>query len=358
MVKQRVYLKGNEALAYGALEAGLNAYFAYPITPSSEIPETLAKEFGNEKYPEYKFFLQAASELEAINMVIGAASGGARAMTATSSPGFSLKQEGLSYAACMELPFLIADICRAGPGLGNLGPEQSDYFQATKGGGHGDYRLIVLAPASVQEMALFPRIGFDLAFKYRNPVLILGDAFTGQLKEDVEFPDFTATKYDVSSWATTGAKGRPPHIINSLELDYQKHYNHLGRIFEKYKQAEAAEVRFEEYQTEDAEKIIVAFGIVSRIAKGVVNKLRSRGVKVGLFRPITLWPFPKSQLKKLASEGKEFLDVELSTGQMIEDVKLAVGDGVTLDFLGKWGGLVPSELEIESKLRKLEVVAI
>ena len=358
MVKKRVYLKGNEALAYGALEAGLNAYFAYPITPSSEIPETLAKEFGNEKYPEYKFFLQAASELEAINMVIGAAAGGARAMTATSSPGFSLKQEGLSYAACMELPFLIADICRAGPGLGNLGPEQSDYFQATKGGGHGDYRLIVLAPASVQEMALFPRIGFDLAFKYRNPVLILGDAFTGQLKEDVEFPDFTATKYDVSSWATTGAKGRSPHIINSLELDYQKHYNHLGKIFEKYKQAEATEVRFEEYQTEDAEKIIVAFGIVSRIAKGVVNKLRSRGVKIGLFRPITLWPFPKSELKKLASDGKEFLDVELSTGQMIQDVKLAVGDGVTVDFLGKWGGLVPSELEIESKLRKLEVVTI
>ncbi|HUK50618.1 MAG TPA: 3-methyl-2-oxobutanoate dehydrogenase subunit VorB [Terriglobales bacterium] len=358
MVNRRVYLKGNEALAYGALEAGLNAYFAYPITPSSEIPETLAREFGNEKYPEYKFFLQAASELEAINMVIGAASGGARAMTATSSPGFSLKQEGLSYSACMELPYLIADICRAGPGLGNLGPEQSDYFQATKGGGHGDYRLIVLAPSSVQEMALFPRLGFDLAFKYRNPVLILGDAFTGQLKEDVEFPEFTPSKYDISDWATTGAKGRPPHIINSLELDYQKHYKHLGRIFEKYKQAEANEVRYEAYQTEDAEKVIVAFGIVSRIAKGVVNKLRARGVKVGLFRPITLWPFPKVQLKKLASEGKEFLDLELSTGQMIQDVKLAVGDGATVDFLGRWGGVVPTEAEIESKLRKLEVVAV
>jgi len=358
MANRRVYLKGNEALAYGALEAGLNAYFAYPITPSSEIPETLAREFGNEKYPEYKFFLQAASELEAINMVIGAASGGARAMTATSSPGFSLKQEGLSYSACMELPYLIADICRAGPGLGNLGPEQSDYFQATKGGGHGDYRLIVLGPSSVQEMAMFPRLGFDLAFKYRNPVLILGDAFTGQLKEDVEFPEFTPSKYDVSGWATTGAKGRPPHIINSLELDYQKHYKHLGKIFEKYKQVEANEVRYEAYQTEDAEKVIVAFGIVSRIAKGVVNKLRARGVKVGLFRPITLWPFPKVQLKKLASEGKEFLDLELSTGQMIQDVKLAVGDGATVDFLGRWGGVVPTEAEIESKLRKLEVVAV
>ncbi len=349
-------MKGNEALAYGALEAGLNAYFAYPITPSSEIPETLAKEFGNKKYPDYKFFLQAASELEAINMVIGAAAGGVRAMTATSSPGFSLKQEGLSYAAGMELPFLVVDICRAGPGLGNLGPEQSDYFQSTKGGGHGDYRLFVLAPASVQEMALFPRIGFDLAFKYRNPALILGDAFTGQLKEDVEFPEFTPPKYDVSSWAATGAKGRGPHILNSLELDYQKQYKHVGKIFEKYKQAEANEVRFEAYLTEDAEKVIVAFGIVSRIAKGVINKLRSKGVKVGLFRPITLWPFPKLALRKLASEGKQFLDVELNTGQMYEDVKLAVGDGVTVDFLGKWGGIVPTEAEIESKLRRLEMV--
>jgi 2-oxoglutarate ferredoxin oxidoreductase subunit alpha len=357
MTKERVYLKGNEALAYGALEAGLNAYFAYPITPSSEIPETLAKEFGNKKYPDYKIFLQAASELEAINMVLGAASGGARAMTATSSPGYSLKQEGLSYAACMELPFLIADICRAGPGLGNLGPEQSDYFQATKGGGHGDYRLIVLAPDSVQEMALFPRIGFDLAFKYRNPTLILGDAFIGQLKEDVEFPEFTPPKFDVSSWATTGAKNREPHIINSLELDYQKHYQHVSKIFEKYKLIEMNEVRFEEYRTEDAEKIIVSFGIAARIAKGVVNRLRSKGVKVGLFRPITLWPFPKAQLKKLASEGKQFLDVELNTGQMFEDVRLAVGDSAVVDFLGRWGGIVPTEAEIESKLRRLEVVA-
>jgi 2-oxoglutarate ferredoxin oxidoreductase subunit alpha len=358
MAKKRVYLKGNEALAYGALEAGLNAYFAYPITPSSEIPETLAKEFGSNKYPDYKFFLQAASELEAINMVIGAASGGARAMTATSSPGFSLKQEGLSYAAAMELPFLIADICRSGPGLGNLGPEQSDYFQATKGGGHGDYHLLVLAPATVQEMALFPRIGFDLAFKYRNPVLILGDAFTGQLKEDVEFPEFTPEQYDTSLWATTGAKGRTPHIINSLELDYEKHFKHIGRMLEKYRKAEANDVRFEEYRTEDAETVIVSFGIVSRIAKGIVNKLRSKGVKVGLFRPITLWPFPKAQLKKLASEGRRFLVVELNTGQMLEDVKLAVGDSVTVDFLGKWGGIVPTEAEIESKVRRLEVVAV
>jgi 2-oxoglutarate ferredoxin oxidoreductase subunit alpha len=357
MAKPRQYLKGNEALAYGALEAGLNAYFAYPITPSSEIPETLAKEFGNKKYPDYKFFLQAASELEAVNMVLGAASGGVKAMTATSSPGFSLKQESLSYAACMELPFLIVDICRAGPGLGNLGPEQSDYFQATKGGGHGNYRLIVLAPASVQEMALFPRIGFDLAFKYRNPTLILGDAFTGQLKEDVEFPEFQPQEYDVSSWATTGAKGRVPHILNSLELDYEKHYQHLGRIFEKYKQIETDEALYETYLTEDAETVIVAFGIVARIAKGVINRLRQRGIKLGLFRPITLWPFPKSPLKKLAAQGKRFFDVELNAGQMIEDVKLTVGSDVTVDFLGRWGGVVPTESEIEDRIRRLEVLA-
>lgn len=279
-------------------------------------------------------------------------------MTATSSPGFSLKQEGLSYAACMELPLLIVDICRAGPGLGNLGPEQSDYFQGTKGGGHGNYRLIVLAPATVQEMALLPRLGFDLAFKYRNPTLILGDAFTGQLKEDVEFPEFTPQRYDVSAWATTGAKGRSPHILNSLELDYQKHFKHLGKIYEKYQQAQEKEVRFEEYYTEDAETVIVAFGIASRIARGAVNRLRSKGVKIGLFRPITLWPFPAPQLKALASQGKRFLVVELNMGQMLEDVKLAAGDGVTVDFLGKWGGLVPTEAEIGSKVRRLEVVAI
>jgi 2-oxoglutarate ferredoxin oxidoreductase subunit alpha len=207
-------------------------------------------------------------------------------------------------------------------------------------------------------MALFPRIGFDLAFKYRNPVLILGDSYTGQLKEDVEFPEFTPEHYDVSSWATTGAKGRPPHIFNSLELDYQKHFKHIGRIFEKYQRAQENEVRFEEYHTEDAETVIVAFGIASRIAKGVVNKLRPKGVKVGLFRPITLWPFPKSQLKTLASKGKRFLVVELNTGQMVDDVRLAVGDGVTVDFLGKWGGVVPTEAEIESKLKRLEVVAV
>jgi len=354
---QRIYIKGNEALAYGALESGLNAYFAYPITPSSEIPETLARELGNKKYPQYKCFIQSASELEAINMVIGGASIGNLVMTATSGPGFSLKQEGLSYSACMELPFLIADICRAGPGLGNLGPEQSDYFQATKGGGHGNYRIFVLAPNSVQEMASFPKLGFDLAFKYRNPVLILGDAYTGQLKEDVEFPTLQKPNYDVSSWAVGDSTGRKPHILNSLELDYQKHYENMGRIFEKYKRAEENEVLYEEYLTEDAETVIVAFGIVSRIAKAVVNSLRKKGIPIGLFRPITLWPFPTVPLGKLASEGKRFLDIELNAGQMIEDVRLAVGTGTKVDFLGRWGGIVPTEREIERKIQRVQVVA-
>jgi 2-oxoglutarate ferredoxin oxidoreductase subunit alpha len=355
--KEQRYLKGNEALAYGALDAGLNAYYAYPITPSSEIPETLAKEFETGKYPGYKVFLQAASELEAISMVLGAAATGSRVMTATSSPGFSLKQEGISYGAGMELPFLVVDICRAGPGLGNLGPEQGDYFQATKGGGHGNYRLIVLAPNSVQEMATFPKLAFDLAFRYRNPVLILGDAFTGQLKEGVEFPQLEPARFDVSSWALTGARDRPPHLLVSLELDYAKHYKHVAAMYEKYKRIEEAEVRFEEFETGDAEVVIVAFGIVARIARGAVNKLRARGVKVGLLRPITLWPFPSTALKKLAADGKRFLVVELNTGQMLEDVRLAVGNDVAVDFLGRWGGLLPSEADIEGMVNRLEVTA-
>jgi len=354
---QKVYMKGNEALAYGALETGLNAYFAYPITPSSEIPETLAREVGNKKYPKYKCFVQAASELESISMVIGGASTGALVMTATSGPGFSLNQEGLSYAACMQIPFLIADICRSGPGLGNIGPEQSDYFQATKGGGHGHYRLFVLAPNSVQEMASFPKLGFDLAFKYRNPVLILGDAYTGQLKEDVEFPTLEAPNYDVSSWAVGDSNGRRPHILNSMELDYQKHYENMEQIFKKYRRAEEKEVLYEEYLTQDAEIVIVAFGIVSRIARATVNTLRKKGIRVGLFRPVTLWPFPTKALRKLASEGKRFLDIELNAGQMVEDVRLAVGGETRVDFLGKWGGLVPTEREIEHKIQTVEVVA-
>ncbi len=349
----RVYMKGNEALAYGALKAKLNAYFAYPITPSSEIPETLAKEFGNEEYPDFKVFLQSASELEAISMVMGAAAGGVRTMTATSSPGFSLQQEGLSYAAGMELPFLIANIMRGGPGLGNIAPEQGDYFQMTKGGGHGSYRMIVLAPNSVQEMASFPNTAFDLAFKYRNPVCIAGDAFTGQLKEDIVFPKIEPTEYDVSSWAVTGANGRERHVINSMNLDPEVHAKHVTHLGQKYKTIERNEVRYESHLTDDAEIVVSAFGIASRICKSVVNKLRGQGSKIGLFRPITLWPFPYDEVRKLTEHAKRFLVVELNTGQMVEDVRLGAEGRAKVDFLGKVGGLLPTESEIESKLQKL-----
>ena len=350
---ERVYMKGNEALAYGALKAKLNAYFAYPITPSTEIPETLSREFGNEEYPEFKVFLQAASELEAINMVLGAAAGGVRAMTATSSPGFSLKQEALSYAAGMELPLLVVNINRGGPGLGNIAPEQGDYFQMTKGGGHGSYRMIVLAPNSVQEMASFPKIAFDLAFKYRNPVCIAGDAFTGQLKEDIMFPRIEPAEYDVSSWAATGAKGRERHIINSMNLDPEVHEKHVTHLDQKYKAIQRDEVRYELYLTDDAEIVVAAFGITSRICKSVVNSLRGEGWKIGLFRPITLWPFPYDEVHKLTERAKRFLVVELNTGQMVEDVRLGVEGRATVSFYGKVGGLLPTEREIEDKLHSL-----
>lgn len=350
---ERVYMKGNEALAYGALKARLNAYFAYPITPSSEIPETLAKEFGNQEYPDFKVFLQSASELEAVNMVMGAAAGGVRAMTATSSPGFSLKQEGLSYAAGMELPFLVVNIMRGGPGLGNIAPEQGDYFQMTKGGGHGSYRMIVLAPNSVQEMASFPKTAFDLAFKYRNPVCIAGDAFTGQLKEDIAFPKIEATEYDVSSWAVTGAKGRERHVINSIYLDPELLAKHVSHLDEKYKTIQRNEVRYESYSTDDAEIIIAAFGITSRICKSVVNKVRGQGSKIGLFRPITLWPFPYDEVMKLTEHAKRFLVVELNTGQMVEDIRLGVEGRAAVDFFAKVGGLLPTEREIENRIGRL-----
>jgi len=350
---ERVYMKGNEALAYGALKAKLNAYFAYPITPSTEIPETLSKEFGNEEYPDFKVFLQAASELEAISMVLGAAAGGVRAMTATSSPGFSLKQEALSYAAGMELPLLVVNINRGGPGLGNIAPEQGDYFQMTKGGGHGSYRMIVLAPNSVQEMASFPKTAFDLAFKYRNPVCIAGDAFTGQLKEDIMFPRIEPAEYDVSSWAATGAKGRERHIINSMNLDPEVHEKHVTHLDQKYKAIQRDEVRYELYLTDDAEIVVAAFGITSRICKSVVNSLRAEGWKVGLFRPITLWPFPYDEVHKLTERAKRFLVVELNTGQMVEDVRLGVEGRATVSFYGKVGGLLPTEREIEDKLQSV-----
>lgn len=358
MNEKREFLKGNEALAYGALKAGLNAYFAYPITPSSEIPETLAKEFRNPEYKEFKVFLQAASELEAINMVIGAASTGQKVMTATSGPGFSLKQEGISYAAGMEVPLLVVNVNRAGPGLGNLGPEQSDYFQATKGGGHGGYRNIVLAPSSVQEMASFPKLAFSLAFKYRNPVVILADAFLGQLKEDIIFPEISEETYD-TSWAAVGAKGDERHILLSLNLEFEAQSEHSDHLMKKYERIDRSEQRFESYFTDDAEIILVAYGIASRLCKQVVNELRGKGMKIGLFRPISLSPFPRDELMNLSASGRvrKFVDVELNMGQMLQDVKLSVKDPSIVDFAYKLGGLLPTTREIERKVLEVSAYA-
>lgn len=348
----RQFLRGNEALAFGALHAGLNAFFGYPITPSSEIPETLAKQYTKPEFPEFKAFLQSASELEAANMAIGAASTGARVMMATSGPGLSLKQEGISYASGMELPLLIVNVNRSGPGLGNLGPEQSDYFQVTRGGGHGCSRNIVIAPNSVQEMAVFPSWGFSLAFKYRNPVVILADAFLGELKEDIVFPRISNEKYN-TSWATTGATGNQRHLLLSLNLELEDQSKHLEKLEAKYNTIDRLEARCDSYLTDDADTILVAFGIVSRVCLEAINKLRSKGIKAGLFRPMTLSPFPGEQLRK-TSEGKKLLVVELSMGQMLYDVKLAVGDSARVNFLHRLGGLLPTSDEIVQKVSSFD----
>jgi pyruvate/2-oxoacid:ferredoxin oxidoreductase alpha subunit len=338
----------------GALKAGMNAYFAYPITPSSEIPETLAKEFKSPEYPEFKIFLQAMNELEAINMVIGAASTGAKVMTATSGPGFSLKQEGLSYAAAMEIPFIVVDVNRAGPGLGNLGPEQSDYFQATKGGGHGGYRNIVLAPNSVQEMAAFPALGFSLAFKHRNPVVILVDAFLGQVKEDIVFPKIAQEQFE-TPWATTGARGAERHLLLSLHLDFADQSQYAEHLMSKYEDINMTEQRSEEYLTSDADVVLVTYGVVSRLCRRSVNELRARGVRAGLFRPVTLSPFPAKGLKSLVDRGiKRLVVVELNMGQMVFDVKLAVEGRGSVDFIYKLGGLLPTSADI---VRRVEMVS-
>ncbi len=345
---ERVLMKGNEALAYGSLKAGLNAYFAYPITPSTEIPETLAREIGNPEYPDFKVFLQAASELEAVNMTLGAACTGSLAMTATSSPGFSLKQEAISYAAGMEVPFVVIDVNRGGPGLGNLGVEQSDYFQATRGGGHGGYQLNVLAPNSVQETLDFPKMAFNLAFQYRNPVIILADAFLGQLKEDVLVPSQSnGTKFE-TPWATLGSKNGQRHILNSLHLEADVQEAHETHLHEKYAEMRKRALS-ETFLTDDADVLIVSYGITSRICKKAVSLGREQGLRLGLLRPVTLNPFPEQTAETFARQGKKFLVVELNAGQMVQDVRLVVGDKTQVEHLYRLGGNVPSAKDILSK---------
>lgn len=340
-------VKGNAAICYGAIAARCNAFFGYPITPQNEIPE-----YMSELMPANKgVFLQAESEVAAINMVYGAASAGKRAMTSSSSPGVSLKQEGISYIAASELPCVIVNVQRGGPGLGNTLPGQGDYFQTVKGGGHGDYHLLTLAPWNGQECYEFMPLAFDLADKYRNPVAILMDAIIGQMLEAVDVHGkFDLTEH-AKPWATNGARGRAHNIINSLWVDPAVLEGLNNRMQAKYATMQAHEVRFAEYRTEDAELVLVAYGCTARICKTVVDEAREDGIAVGLLRPITLFPFPSHRIGQLASEGSRFLTVEMSAGQMVEDVRLAVNGMADVAFYGRTGGCVPTPTEILNVVR-------
>ncbi len=351
-------MKGNEAIARAAIRYGVDGYFGYPITPQSEVLETLAEEKPWETTG--MVVLQAESELAAINMVYGGAATGKMVMTSSSSPGVSLKQEGISYIAGAELPALIVNVQRGGPGLGTIQPSQSDYFQSTKGGGHGDYRLIVLAPSSVQEMADFVGLAFELAFKYRNPALILADGVIGQMMEKVTLPPFRPrrTEEEVIAqcpWAATGKRGgRKPNIITSLELDPNIMEQRNIHLQEKYRTIEQNEVRYEEIQCDDAEYLIVAFGSCARIGMKALEIAREQGLKVGLFRPITLWPFPTQQIERLSRQMKGILTLELNAGQMIEDVRLAVKKDIPINHAGRLGGIVPDPDEVVGWLNELK----
>jgi 2-oxoglutarate ferredoxin oxidoreductase subunit alpha len=349
-------MKGNEALAEAIIRAGADAYFGYPITPQSEVIEYLAAAKPEERTG--MVLLQAESELAVINMLYGAGGTGKKVITSSSSPGISLMQEGISYIAGAEIPCVIVNVVRGGPGLGTIQPSQSDYFQATKGGGHGDYHLLVLAPSSVQEMADFVPLAFDLAFKYRNPVMILTDGLIGQMMEKVELfepiPRWTDDyiKEHFGSWATIGkSPDRERNILTSLDLDPERMEKHNLHLKEKYEQMEKEEVRFEEIETEDAEYLFVAYGSSARIAMKAVELARKEGIKVGLLRPITLFPFPKKRLRELSDQVKGMLSVELSLGQMVEDVRLAVECRIPVEFYGRVGGVIPTPEELIDALK-------
>lgn len=355
----KLFMKGNEAIAAAAIRAGLRFFAGYPITPSSEILEYLPLHLPDSG----GIFIQAASEIEAIHMVYGATAAGARAMTASSSPGMSLKMEGISFLACAQLPCVIVDIMRGGPGLGGIQPAQSDYFQIVKGGGHGDYRLIVLAPSTVQEAADFTFLAFDLADKYRNPVVLLGDGVLGQIMEQVVFPENYKPISVDKSWTLTGAKGREPNKITPFTLDdYELEQINLS-LQAKYHLIERQEARYEmscvgtrdEYGPSVSKTVIVAYGTCGRIAKTVIDLARQENIDVKLFRPITLWPFPYKELRSIAeiNPTARFLVVEMSAGQMVEDVRLAISNDKRVNFYGRMGGIVPTPEEILEEIKKL-----
>ncbi len=347
----RQFMKGNDAIIQGALAAGCRAYYGYPITPASEIAHAASIHFPSVG----GVFIQAESEVAAINMVYGTAGMGIRTMTASSSPGFSLKQEGLSYCAASELPCVVVNIVRAGPGLGNIAPEQGDYNQVTKGGGHGCYRLIALAPNSAQEMCDLTMLAFDLADKYRNPACIMADGFIGQMMEAVRLPVAKPVAFDHQSWAVDGTPATRQNLISSIYLEPDGQEQHVLKLDAKYKAIAANEVLYESYQTEDAELVVVAYGIVSRIVYSTIEQARSQGLKVGLLRPITVWPFPTQAISALCEQVPQFLVVELNTGQMVDDVRLAVAGRRPVHHFGRSGGVVPSaEALIEQYKRVID----
>ena len=341
----RQLCKGNVAIVKAAVVAGCRAFYGYPITPASEIAEyaaLLIPQVGGT-------FLQAESEVSAINMVYGASSAGQRVMTASSGPGVSLMQEGISYIAGAELPAVIVDVVRGGPGLGNIAPEQSDYMCVVKGGGHGCYKNIVLAPASVQEMFDLTLLAFDLADKYRNPAFILTDGFVGQMMEPLEI-EVKEVKQYAKPWAVQGTADTRKNLVSSIQLEPDALEAHVRHLEAKYKECEANEIRFETYRAEDADVLLVGYGIISRVLRSTVDHAREQGLKVGLFRPITVWPFPSKELAKAASKCRTVMVVELSTGQLVEDVRLALNGKVPIEFYSRVGGNVPSVEEIHAEL--------
>ena len=348
-MNERILMCGNEALAEAAIIAGVDAYFGYPITPQNEITAYMSRRMPEEG----RVFVQSESELAAINMVFGASATGKRAMTTSSSPGISLMQEGISYLAGAELPAVVVNVMRGGPGLGNIAPSQGDYFQATRGGGHGDYRTIVFGPSSVQELVDCMPLAFDLADEYRMTVVILADGILGQMMEPIVLQKKPHRKLPPKDWALTGAKGREQNIVRSLWLPEGALEKHNYKLKAKYEQVQKNEVICEQYEVDDAEIVVVAYGVAARIVRGAVNKARKEGIKVGWIRPVTLWPFPTEQISKAADELRIFLVVEMSCGQMVEDVKLAVAGKAPVVFYGRPGGGVPTVDEILDKIRQL-----
>ena len=350
-MNERVLMCGNEALAEASILAGVDAYFGYPITPQNEIPAYMARRMPEEG----RVFIQSESELAAINMVFGASATGKRAMTTSSSPGISLMQEGISYLAGAELPAVIVNVMRGGPGLGNIAPSQADYFQATRGGGHGDYRTITLAPSSVQELADSMSLAFDLADEYRMQVMVLADGILGQMMEPVVLEKKPRRKLPPKDWALTGAEGREQNIVRSLWLGEGVLEELNNKLQARYRQIEKDEVLCEQYEVETADVVVIAYGVAARIVRSAVDKAREEGIKAGLIRPITLWPFPTEQISRAADELRMFLTVEMNCGQMLEDVKLAVAGKAPVLFYGRAGGGIPTVEQVLEKIKQLTI---